>query len=158
MRNALKVCGCFFDVGVYCKMKDSFYIEFFSLCMKERDDRKTSFIITTHEDCFIVCCKYFLKITIKISGFKKIKPLLVSNCFYSNGGFESESEDDVSSCINMNFDEQNTNYFCFCCQKIILNSFSERLHYITHLDFLVKRKNMKFRFCCCLFDHYVFEY
>ena len=113
-------------------MKDSPYREFFSLFMKERDDRETPFIITTHDDSFYVCCMDFLKTTIKISGLKKLKPLLVLNCVYSNAGFESESEDDVSSCINMNFDEQNVG---FCCQKIILNCFTERLHFITCLDF-----------------------
>ena len=67
MPYAIKDCDCFFDVGVYCKMKDLSYREFFGLCMKERDDRKTSFIITTHDDHFIVCCMDFLKITIQIS-------------------------------------------------------------------------------------------
>ena len=83
---------------------------------------------TTHDGCFIVCCKDFLKTLVKISGLKKLKPLLVSNCFYSSAGFGSESEDDESSCININFDEQNIDYFCFCRQIIILNSFSEELH------------------------------
>ena len=86
MSDAIKVCNCFFDAGVYCQMKDSSYGEFFSVCMKERDDRKTSFLITSHDDCcFIVCCMDFFKTTIKISGLKKLNPLLVSN------------------------------YFCFCC-------------------------------------------
>ena len=39
----------------------------------------------------------------------------------------------------MNFDEQDINYFCFCCQKIILNSYVisyvEELCYITCIDF-----------------------
>ena len=128
MPNAVKVCDYFFDVGMYCKMKDLFYRELFSLCMKERDDRKTYFIITTHDECFVVSCMDFLKTTIKTSGLKKLKLLLISNCFYSKAGFESES-DEVSSCRNINFEEQNIDYFCFCCQKVILNSF------ITCLDF-----------------------
>ena len=84
---------------------------------------------------FTVCCNNFLKMLVKISGPKKLKPLLLSNCFYSSAGFDSESEDDNSSCINMNFDEQIVDYFCFCCQQIILNGFSERLDYITCLEF-----------------------
>ena len=66
---------------------------------------------------------------------RTFKLLLVSNCFYS-GGFDSDDEDDEESlCINMNFDEQNINYFCFSCQKHILNSFSEELCYIIRIDF-----------------------
>ena len=115
-------------------MKNVCYREFFSLCMKERDDRKNFFMITTHEDCFIACSMNFLKISVKISGLEKLNPLLVSNCFYS-GEFDSDDQDDEESlCINMNFDEQNINYFCLCCQKIILNSFSEELRYITCID------------------------
>ena len=71
---------------------------------------------------------------LKFHDSKKLKPLLVSNCFYSSTEFGSESEVDESSCINMNFDEQSIDYFCFCCQKVILNSFSEELHYIKCLD------------------------
>ena len=56
-------------------------------------------MFTTHEDCFVACCMDFLKTSAKISGLEKLKPLLVTNCFYS-GGFDS---DDESSCINMNF-------------------------------------------------------
>ena len=80
-------------------MNDLFYREFFSLCMKQRDDKKTSFIITTHDDSFIACCMDFLKTKTKISGLKKLKLLMVSNYFYSNAGFGSESEGNVSSCI-----------------------------------------------------------
>ena len=94
MSSIMKACDCFFDVGVYCKMKDSSYREFFSLCMKERDDRKTSFMIITHDDCFIVSCTDFLKTFVKVSRLKKLKPLLISNCFYSSAEFGSESEDD----------------------------------------------------------------
>ena len=87
--------------------------------MKERDDRKNSFMITTHEDCFIASCMDFLKTSVKISGLEKLTRLLVSNCFY-DGGFDSDEEDDEkSSCININVDEQNINRFSFCCQKII---------------------------------------
>ena len=47
----------------------------------------------------------------------------------------------------MNFDEQNTNYFCFCCQKIILISFSKELHCTTCFDFLqLKEKRWNFAF------------
>ena len=117
--------------------------EFFSLCMKERDDGKNVFMITNHEDCFIAFCfnpcftDFFIdfsKTSVKISGLEKFKLLLISDCFYS-GEFHSNDEDDMeSSCINMNFDEQNINYFCFCCQKF-LNSFSEELSHITCIDF-----------------------
>ena len=67
MRSAIKVCDCFFDVGVYFKMKDSSYKQCLSLYMKDKNDRKTSFMIATHDDCFIVCCKNFLKTLVKIS-------------------------------------------------------------------------------------------
>ena len=83
--------------------------------------------------------------------------MLASNCFYSSG-IESGSEDDVMSCINMNFDEQNFDYFCFYCQINIIDSFSDELHYIAlSLLLLVKREKMKFRVCCCLFDYYVYK-
>ena len=125
MPSSIKVCDCFFDVGVYCKWKDSTYKEIFSFCMIEKDKRKASFMIRTHDACFIACCKDFLKTIIKISGFKELKPSLVLNCFYSSAGFESGSEGDESSRVNMNFDEENIDYFCLCCQKIILISFSK---------------------------------
>ena len=48
MCSAIEVCDCFFDVGVYCKMKDSSYKQCFSLYMKDKNDRKTSFMTTTH--------------------------------------------------------------------------------------------------------------
>ena len=133
--KSIKVYDCFFDVAVYFLIKNICYREFFSLCMKERDDRKNSFMITTHEDCFIAFCMDFLKTSVKISGLEKLTRLLVSNCFY-DGGFDSDEEDDEkSSCININVDEQNINHFSFCCQKIILNSFSEELRCITCIDF-----------------------
>ena len=40
LQKSIKVCHCFFDVVMYCLMKNVCYREFFSLCMKERDDRK----------------------------------------------------------------------------------------------------------------------
>ena len=143
MPKSIKLCDSCFDVVVYCLMKNLCYRGFFSLCMKERDDGKNSFMIATHEDCFIAFCfnpcfiNYFMdfsKISVKISGLEKFKLLLVSDCFYS-GEFHSDDEDDEESlCINMNFDEQNINYFCFCCQNI-LNSFSEELCHITCTKF-----------------------
>ena len=90
MSNAIKVCDSFFDVGMYCKMKDS-YREFFSYSTKERDDRKTSFIITTHDDCF------WTQETYPVAGIELF--------FFSNAGFQLEPEDDVSPCINIHFDE-----------------------------------------------------
>ena len=38
MCSAIEVCDCFFDVGVYCKMKDSSYKQCFSLYMKVKND------------------------------------------------------------------------------------------------------------------------
>ena len=135
MPKSTKVYDCIFDVAICCLMENLCSRKFFSLCLKERDYKKNSFMITTHEDCFIGCCLYFLKISVKISWLEKLKLLLVSKYFYS-GGFDSDDEDDEESlCINMDFDVQNINYFCFCCQKVILNSFSEELRYITCIDF-----------------------
>ena len=128
--NLVKVCDCFFDVGVYCMMKDLSYRDFFTLCIKERDDKRCSFMIWTHEDCFIACCMTFFQTSVKISGLEKLKLSLTSNCFYSNAGFDSDDHDDVSSCITTNFDEQNISYFCFYCQNIILVGFREKLHCI----------------------------
>ena len=85
--SCTKVCDCFLDVAVYCKTEGFLYGEFFNHCKKERHNRKTSFIImATHDDCLIACCKDFLKTMVKTSGLNKIKLLLVSNCFFSNGG------------------------------------------------------------------------
>ena len=84
------------------------------------------------EICFIASCKDFLKTMVKIKKLNKIKILLASNCFYSSG-IDSGSGDDVMSCINTNFDEQNFDYFCFYYQRIILDSFSDELHYITRV-------------------------
>ena len=120
MPRSIKACDCFFDVGVYFKWKDSSYKQFFSFFNIKRDVRKRSLMLTSHEDCFIACCKDFLKTIIKISGLKELQPSLVSNCFYSSAGFGSGSYDEKSSCININFDDQNIEYFRFCCQKIIL--------------------------------------
>ena len=94
-----------FDVSVHYKIKDLSYSGFCILCMKERDDKKCSFIIATHEDCFIDCCIDFLKTSVKISGPEKLNPLLMSNCFYSAAGFDSDDDDDVFSCISANFGE-----------------------------------------------------
>ena len=96
-------------------MKGLSYRDFFTLCMKERDDKRCSFMILIHEDCFIACCMNLLQTSVKTSGLEKLKPSLTSNFFYSNAGFDS---DDI-------------NYFCFYCQKIILVGFSEQLHCIT---------------------------
>ena len=35
MPSVIKICDCFFDIGVYCKKKDPSYKELFSLSMKE---------------------------------------------------------------------------------------------------------------------------
>ena len=129
MLSSINVCDCFFDVLVYCKMVESPYIEFFNFCMNEKHDRKTSFPIMGKETCFIACCKDFLKAIVKKNGLNKIKSMPVSNCFYSSG-IDSGSEDDVMSCINTNFDEQNFDYFCFYYQRNIIDSFSNELHYI----------------------------
>ena len=102
MPNAIKDCDCFFDVCVYCKKNDLFYSEFFNLYLKERNEKRTSFMISTHDNCFIVCCKDFLKIIIEITSLEKLKPLLSSNYFFSNG-FDSDSKNDESSYISTNF-------------------------------------------------------
>ena len=73
--------------------------------------------------------KDFLKAMDKKNGFNKIKSKLASNCFYSSG-IDSEFEDDMMSCINTNFDEQNFGYFCFYCQRNIIDSFNNELHCI----------------------------
>ena len=83
-------------------------------------------MISTHEDCFIACCMNFLQTSVKISGLEKRKSSLTSNCFHSNAGFDSDDDDDMSSCLTTNFDEQNINYFCLYCQKIISVGFSEK--------------------------------
>ena len=128
--KSLKVCDCFFNVAVYCKMVESLYREFVNLCMNEKHDSKTSFAIIRKETCFIACCKDFLKAMIKKKGLNKIKSMLASNCFYSSG-IDSGFEDDMMSCINTNFNEQNFDYFCFYCQRNISDSFSNELHYVT---------------------------
>ena len=130
MLSSIKVWDCFFDVAVYCKMVESPYREIFHLCMNEKHDRKTSFAIMRKQTCFIACCKDFLKPMVKKKGLDMIKSMLAWNCFYSSG-IDSGSEDGVMSCINTNFDEQNFDYFCFYCQRHIIDSFSNELHYIT---------------------------
>ena len=89
--------------------------------------------MTTHKDCFIAYYKDFLKIAIKDLGLNKINSLLLSDCFHSSG-FDSDTKDKVFSCIKTNFDKQNINNFRFCCQRIILESFSEELHHITNMS------------------------
>ena len=86
--------------------------------MNEKHDRKNSFAIMRKEACFIACCKDFLKAKVKEKRFENIKSMLMSNCFYSSG-IDSGSEDDINSCVNMNFDERNFDYFCFYCQRNI---------------------------------------
>ena len=98
--------------------------------MKEKHDRKTYFAIMKKLTCFIACCRGFSNVMVKKKGLNKIKSMLASNCFYSSGIDESGSEDDVMSCINTNFDEQNFDYFCFYCQRNIIDRFSDELHYI----------------------------
>ena len=61
--NLVKVCNCFYDVGVYCMMKDLSYTDFFTLCIKERDDKRCSLMISTDEDCFNVCLRIFTNIS-----------------------------------------------------------------------------------------------
>ena len=124
--STTKSCDCFFDVAVYCEMVESPYRDFFNYCMNEKHDRKNSFVTMRKDTRFIACCKDFLKTLIKKKGLNKIKKTLASNCFYSSG-IDSGSEDDVMSCIN---DEQNLDYYCFICQRNILDSFSDELHYI----------------------------
>ena len=69
-------------------------------------------MITTHDYCFIACCKDFLRTIIKIRGLKKLnQQLLLSWGFFSFGDVDVG---DDSACLNMNFDEQNDNYFCSC--------------------------------------------
>ena len=128
-KSITKVCDCFFNVAVYCKISESPYREFFNLCMNKKQDKKTSLAIMRKETCFVACCKDFLKAMVK-KRLNKIRPMLASNCFYSSG-IASGSEDDMMSCINTNFDEQNFDYFCFCCQRKVIDSFSNELHYIT---------------------------
>ena len=124
--STTKSCDCFFDVAVYCEMVESPYRDFFNYCMNEKHGRKNSFVTMRKDTRFIACCKDFLKTLIKKKGLNKIKKTLASNCFYSSG-IDSGSEDDVMSCIN---DEQNLDYYCFICQRNILDSFSDELHYI----------------------------
>ena len=110
------------------------YRDFFNYCMNEKHDKKNSFAIMRKDTCFIACCKDFLKTMVKKKGLNKIKSMLASTCFYSSGIDESGSEDGVMSCINTNFDEQNFDYFCFYCQRNIIDSFSDELHYITRVS------------------------
>ena len=49
MPNPIKVCDYFFDVGVYCKKNNLFYSKFFNRCLKERTEKRTYFMITTHD-------------------------------------------------------------------------------------------------------------
>ena len=99
-------------------MKGLLYKEFFGICMNEIKDRKTSFTITTDGDCFIACSKDFLKTINKIAGHKKFKLLLLSNCFCASDGFDFDSEDNESSCVNTNFDEQNIIIFASVLKKL----------------------------------------
>ena len=55
MLSSIKVCDCFFDVTVYCKMTEPPYSEFSNLFMNEEHDRKTSLAIMREETCFIAC-------------------------------------------------------------------------------------------------------
>ena len=103
MSISAKVCDCFFDVAIYCKTKDVVYEEFFNLCLHQRNRKISFMIMETHDDCFIVCCKDFLKATVKDLGLNKIKPLLLLDWFYSSG-FDSDTEDNLFSCIKTNFD------------------------------------------------------
>ena len=84
MLKFIKICDYFFDVSMYCVMKNLCYREFFSLCMKEMDNRKNSFLIKTHEDCFIACCMDFLKTSVKISGLEKLNGIKVWVFFEKN--------------------------------------------------------------------------
>ena len=124
--STIKVCDCFFDVAVYCEMVESPYRDFFNYCMNENHD---NYVTTRKDTRFIACCKDFLKTLIKKNGLNKIETTLASNCFYSSG-INSGYEDEVVSCINTHFDEQNLDYYCFICQRNILDSFSDELHYI----------------------------
>ena len=117
MPSCIKVCDCFFDVAVYCKMVESPYRKFFNLCMNEKHSRKTSFAIMRKETCFNASCKDFFETMVKKKRLNKIKSLSTSNCFYSSGT-DAGCEDDVMSLIYTNFEEQNFNYFCFFVKKI----------------------------------------
>ena len=106
---------------------------FLIFACKKKNRKRSCIIMTTHKDCFIAYYKDFLKIAIKDLGLNKINSLLLSDCFHSSG-FDSDTKDKVFSCIKTNFDKQNINNFRFCCQRIILESFSEELHRITNMS------------------------
>ena len=71
---------------------------FFIICLEEKNGKRLFMIMANHVDCFIACCKDFLKATIKNLGLNKIKSLLLSDSFYSSG-FDSETEGNVFPCI-----------------------------------------------------------
>ena len=73
--NLVNVCDCCYDVGVSCMMKALSYRDFFTLYMKERDDKRCSLMISTHEYSFIACCMNFLQTSVKISGLEKLMTL-----------------------------------------------------------------------------------
>lgn len=85
-------------------------------------------IMTTQGNCFIACCKYLLKTTIKNLRLTETKSLRLPDCFYFIR-FDSDTEVKVLSCIKINFVKKNIDNLC-CCQIIILKSFSDELHQI----------------------------
>ena len=87
-------------------------------------------IMMTQDNCLIACCKDFLKTLIQYFKLNKIKPLLLSDSFYFCG-IASDTETGDIIRIKTNFDKENIDYFCFCCQRIILKNFSDELHHIT---------------------------
>ena len=74
-------------------------------------------IMATNDNCLIAGCKDFLKAAINDQGLNKIKPLLLSDCLYSSG-FDSDTEDNVFSCIKTNFVKKNINNFCFSVKEL----------------------------------------
>ena len=88
-------------------------------------------IMATHDNCLIAGCKDFLKAAINDQGLDKIKPLLLPDCLYSSG-FDSDTEDNVFSCIKTNFVKKISIIFVFLSKNYFEN-LSEELHHITNM-------------------------
>ena len=108
--------------------------------------------------------KDFLKTLIQYFKLDKIKPLLLSDYFYSCG-IASDTDTGDIICIKTNFDKENIDRFRFCCQRIILKNVSDELHQITSMSwFFIVKKKMKFEVedenevCCCLFDYCIYKF
>ena len=40
--TSIKVCDCFFDVGIYCLSEDFPYANFFHLCLQAKNGKRNS--------------------------------------------------------------------------------------------------------------------